>query len=127
MTDLTEKRMTEEVMARTEELLRAVQSKNTKVIRGILDEIAYGQLTDEQVLETFTRNPTEKSLESWEFQDVEIRMRVPGARPQPHAVTTMSYEVKFPKGTLKVQDQPIQWIRKIDGKWYVTKMPKSGK
>jgi serine/threonine protein kinase len=127
LTDMTEKRYTEEVMARTEELLRALQARDAKTIRGFLDEIAYGQLTDAQILELFGRNPAERSLEGWEFQDVEIRMRVPGARPQPHALTTMTYEVKFPKGTAKIQDQPIQWIRKLDGKWYVTKTPKSGK
>jgi len=26
-----------------------------------------------------------------------------------------------------VQDQPIHWIKKQDGKWYVTKLPKSAK
>jgi hypothetical protein len=114
-------------MARTEELLKAVKVRDSKTIRGILDEIAFGQMTDLQVLETFSKNPVEKQLESWEFQDVEVRMRVPGARPQPHAVTTMTYELTFPKGSMKIQDQSIQWIRKSDGKWYVTKFPKSGK
>jgi len=125
--DLTEKRLTEEVLTRTEELLQALQSRKTKVLRGILDEVAFGQLSDSQLLELFTRNPIDQALEGWEIQDVEIRMRIPGARPQPHAVTMMTYEFKFPKGSLKVQDQPIQWIRKLDGKWYVTKFPKSGK
>jgi predicted Ser/Thr protein kinase len=127
MKDATEKRMTEEVMARTEELLKAVQNKDSKTIRGILDEVAFGQLTDAQVLETWIRNPGERQLENWEFQDVDVRMRIPGARPQPHAMTIMTYEMKFPKGSMKVQDQPIQWIRKQDGKWYVTKLPKTGK
>jgi hypothetical protein len=127
MKDMTEKRLSEEVMARTEELLKAVKVRDSKTIRGILDEIAFGQMTDLQVLETFSKNPVEKQLESWEFQDVEVRMRVPGARPQPHAVTTMTYELTFPKGSMKIQDQSIQWIRKSDGKWYVTKFPKSGK
>ena len=96
-------------------------------MRPFLDDIAFGLLTDAQILENFSRAHVEKSLESWEFQDVEIRMRIPGARPQPHALTMMTYEFKLPKGTLKVQDQPIHWIRKQDGKWYVTKLPKSGK
>ena len=125
--DATEKRLTEEVMSRTEELLKAVQKQDVKTVRGFLDEIAFGQLSDAQILENFVKTHVEKTLESWEFQDVEIRMRIPGARPQPHALATMTYEFKFPKGTMKVQDQPIHWIRKLDGKWYVTKLPKTGK
>ena len=127
MKDITEKRLTEEVMARAEELLKAIKNRDTKTIRAMLDEVAFGQMTDGQVLETFGRNQAEKQLESWEFQDVEVRMRIPGARPQPHAVTTMAFELTFPKGSMKIQDQLIQWIRKPDGKWYVTKFPKSGK
>ncbi|HLY73459.1 MAG TPA: hypothetical protein VKU80_05005, partial [Planctomycetota bacterium] len=125
--DATEKRLTEEVMSRTEELMKAIQGRDAKAVRGFLDEIAFGQLADVQVLENFAKANSDKSLESWEIQDVEIRMRIPAARPQPHALTTMTYEFKFPKGSLKVQDQPIHWIRKLDGKWYVTKLPKTGK
>ena len=125
--DATEKRFTEEVMARAEEMLKALKAKDGKTVRGFLDEIAFGQLTDVQALEQFNRNFPERTLETWEFQDVDIRMRIPGARQLPHALTTMTYEMKFPKGTMKMQDQPIQWIRKSDGKWYVTKLPRSSK
>jgi len=125
MKDATEKRLTEEVLGRTEELMKAVQAKDPKTIRGFLDEIAFGQLTDAQVLEGFEK--AQGVLQTWEIQDVEIRMRVPGARPQPHAQTLMTYDFKFAKGELKATDQPIQWIRKLDGKWYVTKLPKSAK
>lgn len=125
--DAAEKKLTEEVMARTEELLKAVQKQDIKTIKGMLDEIAFGQVADSAVLELFTRNPLEKTLDSWEFQDVEVRMRIPGARPQPHALCIMTYDLKFPKGNLKLTDQHIQWIKKMDGKWYVTKLPKSGK
>ena len=125
--DASEKRLTEEVMARTEELLKAVQTRDAKTVRAFLDDIAFGMLTDAQVMELFLRTGVDRMLESWEIQDVEIRMRIPGARPQPHALTMMTYELKLPKGTLKATDQPIHWIRKMDGKWYVTKLPKSGK
>jgi predicted Ser/Thr protein kinase/outer membrane biosynthesis protein TonB len=126
--DATEKRLTEEVMARTEELLKAVQARDTKTIRSMLDEIAFGQLSDAAVLELFTRNPVDKMLEGWEFQDVEIRMRIPGARPQPHAITIMTYTLKLPKGTMTLTDQHIQWIKKLEGgKWLVTRLPKTGK
>jgi serine/threonine protein kinase len=127
MKDQTEKRLTEEVMTRAEELMKAIQSKDPARLRSFLDEIAYGQLNDAQVQEIFTKNMVEKTLQAWEVQDVEIRMRVPGARPQPHAVTVMTYDFKFAKGDLKVTDQTINWIRKLDGKWYVTKLPKTGK
>jgi len=50
---------------------------------------------------------------------------VPGLRAQPHAMVTMTYELKLPKGTIKLTDQPIHWIRKLDGRWYVTRLPKS--
>src|SRR5262249_24942214 len=75
--DATEKRYTEEVMARTEELLRAVKIKDAKTIRAMMDEVAFGQLTDAQVLETFTRGGVERTLESWEFQDVDVRLKIP--------------------------------------------------
>jgi hypothetical protein len=39
----------------------------------------------------------------------------------------MTYDVKLPKGELKITDQPLHLIRKIDGKWYVTKLPKGVK
>jgi len=54
-------------------------------------------------------------------------MRVPGARPQPHAQALMTYDFKFNKVEMKVTDQTIHWIRKLDGKWYVTRLPKTGK
>jgi hypothetical protein len=125
MKDATEKRLTEEVMGRTEELMRAVQIRDPKALRSFLDEIAFGQLADAQVLEIFAKG--DRALQSWEIKDVEIRMRVPGARPQPHAQIVMTYDFKLPKGEMKVTDQPISWIRKLDGKWYVTKLPKSAK
>jgi len=125
--DATDKRLTEEVMARTEELMKALQKQDVKTVRTFLDEVAFGQLTDAQILENFSKTHVEKTLESWEFQDIEIRMRIPLARPQPHALATMTYEFKLPKGSLKVQDQPLHWIKKQDGKWYVTKLPKTGK
>jgi predicted Ser/Thr protein kinase len=123
--DQTEKRLTEEVMSRIEELMKAMQAKDPAKIRSFLDEIAFGQLTDQQVLEVFAKSPGEKTLQSWEIQNVEIRMRVPGARPQPHAEATMTYEYKFNKVDMKVTDQPLHWIRRLDGKWYVTKLPKT--
>ena len=123
-----ERRFTEEVMARTEELLQAMEKKDLKTMRGMLDEVAFVQVTDLQLQEIFTKTHVDKgTLEGWEFQDIEIRLKLPGARPQPHAMVTLTYELKFPKGSLKIQDQIIHWIRKLDGKWYVTKPPKTGK
>ncbi|MBI3854576.1 MAG: serine/threonine protein kinase [Planctomycetes bacterium] len=124
--DGVEKKFTEEALARAEEFLQAMQKKDTKAIRGMLDELAYGQLTDAQVLEVIGKAHSDKgTLESWEIMDVEIRMKLPGARPQPHATLTMTYDVKLPKGELKITDQPLHMIRRIDGKWYVTRLPKT--
>jgi serine/threonine protein kinase len=126
--DATEQRLTKEVMTRTEELLQAMQKKDLKTVRGMLDELAFGQPSDQQVQELLGKNHAEHTLESWEIQDVEIRSRMPGLRQQPHATVTMTYELRLSKGMLKLTDQPIHWIRKIDGRWYVTRLPKqSGK
>ncbi len=125
--DATEKRFTEEVMSRTEELLQAMKKKDLKAVRAMLDELAFGQMTDQQVAELFARNHVEYTLESWEIQDVELRSKVPGLRQQPHAMVTLTYELKVPKGSLKVSDQPMHWIRKLDGRWYLTRLPKGMK
>ncbi|HVE39497.1 MAG TPA: serine/threonine-protein kinase [Planctomycetota bacterium] len=125
--DATEKKFTEEVMSRTEELLQAMKKKDLKAVRAMLDELAFGQMTDQQVAELFSKNHVEYTLESWEIQDVEIRSKMPGLRQQPHASVTLSYELKVPKGSLKIGDQPMHWIRKLDGRWYLTRLPKGMK
>jgi hypothetical protein len=126
--DGIEKKFTEEAMLRVEEFLQAMQKKDTKAIRSMLDEIAFGQISDSQLLELLGKGQLDKgSLESWEIQDVEVRMKMPGLRPQPHALFTMTYEAKFPKGEMKMTDQPLHLIRKLDQKWYVTRLPKGSK
>ena len=123
--DGVERKFTEEAMQRVEEFLQAMQKKDTKAIRAMLDELAFGQITDAQVLDLLGRShPDKGSLESWEIQDVDIRTRMPGMRQNPHALFTMTYQVNLPKGELKVTDQPLHLIRKLDGKWYVTRLPK---
>jgi predicted Ser/Thr protein kinase len=121
-----ERRYTEEAVARVEELLQALKKKDTKTIRGMLDEIAYGQLSDAEILALIHRNSDRATLEGWEFQEAEVRLKLPGARG-PHATVTMTYDLKLPKGDLKLSDQPIHLIRKLDGKWYVTKPPRLSK
>jgi predicted Ser/Thr protein kinase len=122
--DTLERKYTEDVMARTEELLQAASKKDLKAMRAMMDELAFGQVSDEQLQELLVKTHADKgTLESWEFQDVEIRMKLPG-RLQPHAMVTMTYTVTFPKGSLKIQDQVIHWTRRLDGKWLVTKAPK---
>jgi hypothetical protein len=125
--DASEKKFTEEVMTRTEELLQAMRKKDLKTVRGMLDELAFGQMTDQQVAELFAKNHAEYTLESWEIQDVEIRSKLPGLRQQPHAAVTLTYELKLPKGSMKIADQPMHWIRKLDGRWYLTRLPKGMK
>jgi eukaryotic-like serine/threonine-protein kinase len=126
--DGMEKKFTEEALQRVEEFLQAMQKKDTKSIRSMLDEIAFGQITDAQMVDLLGRGYADRgSLESWEIQDVDIRTRMPGLRQHPHALFTMTYEVKVPKGELKIADQPLHLIRKVDGKWYVTRLPKGTK
>src|SRR6185503_17990143 len=106
--DGVEKKFTEEAMSRAEEFLQAMQKKDTKAIRSMLDEIAFGQITDAQVLDLLGRGHSDKgTIESWEIQDLDLRMRMPGLRQQPHALFTMTYDVKFPKGEMKLTDQPL--------------------
>ena len=89
------------------------------------DELAFGQMTDAALLELIGKAHSDRgTLESWEIQDLELRSKMPGLRQQPHALFTMTYEVKLPKGELKITDQPLHMIRKLDGKWYVTRLPK---
>jgi predicted Ser/Thr protein kinase len=127
--DATERKFTEEVMARTEELLQAMKKKDLKAVRAMLDELAFGQMTDQQVAELFTKNHVEYTLESWEIQDVEIRTKVPGLRQLPHASVMLTYELKLPTSrTVKISDQPMHWIRKgLEGRWYLTRLPKGMK
>ena len=47
---LLTRRFTEEVLSRTEELLQAMMKKDLKTVRGMLDELAFGQMTDAQLL-----------------------------------------------------------------------------
>jgi len=61
--DATERRLSQEVMTRTEELLQAMQKKDLKTVRGILDELAFGQPTDQQLLELLNKNHAEQTLE----------------------------------------------------------------
>ena len=114
----------QEVQNRTDELLQAMKKKDLKTVRGMLDELAFGQLTDAQLSELLTKNHAEHTLESWEIQDIEIRSRLPGLRQQPHATVTLDYDLKIPKGSVKLSDQQQVWIRKLDGRWYLTRLPK---
>jgi serine/threonine protein kinase len=123
--DGAEKKFTDEVMQRAEEFLQAMRKKDLKTARSMLDELAFGQIPDVQLEEILTKNHPDYILESWEIQDAEIRMKLPGARPQPHAALTLTYELKLPKATMKITDQVMHWIRKLDGRWYLTRLPKN--
>lgn len=127
MKDSIERRYTDEVMTQVEAFMQAIQKKDLKAVRGMLDEIAFGQPTDAQLGELLSKNHPEYSLEGWEIQDTELRLKLPGARPQPHATVLMTYDLKIVKGTLKLTDQVMHWIRKVDGRWYLTRLPKMGK
>jgi serine/threonine protein kinase len=121
--DTQEKRLTEELIGRTDELLKAMQKKDLKTVRGMLDKLAYGDLPDAQLAEMFSRLLAEKvEIEKWEFDDVQVHLK--GLVGRTTAVCQMSYSLKIPKGEVKVSDQPIHWVHKPDG-WYVTRPPRT--
>jgi len=121
--DLQEKRQTDELMGRTEEFLKAVQRKDLKTVRRMLDRLAFGEPTDAQLNEMFALLLSEKfELVSWEFEDVQVKR---GPLGRTTGLCQMSYAAKIPKGEMKFSEQAIHWSRKPDG-WYVTRPPKPG-
>jgi hypothetical protein len=92
----------------------------------LLDPVTLGQPTDAQLGELFDKLFAEGTkLESWEFEDLKMRPRVPG-RFQPGAVVTMTYRVSVPGGELKHTEQPIHWLRKSDGRWLIMRPLRPG-
>jgi predicted Ser/Thr protein kinase len=122
--DAAERRWGEELYARTEEFLKAAQKKDFKALKGMLDSLTFGSPDEQVFAEILSKVFNEKvTLESWEIQDLDVRVRAPG-RPQPHAVASVAYHLKTPNSELKLQHQPVYWVRRIDGQWYLTRNPR---
>jgi serine/threonine protein kinase len=121
--DIQEKRLTEELIGRTDEFLKSLQKKDLKSIRGMLDRLSFGDLTDAQLSEVFPRLMAEKSeIQKWEFEDVQVRLKGPFGRTT--GFCQMTYTVKIPKGEIKLSDQAIHWVHKPDG-WYIMRGPRT--
>jgi serine/threonine protein kinase len=121
--DAQERRLTEELLDRADELLKALQKKDVEAIREILDRLTFGELSEASAPEIYQRALNEKTeLLDWEIEDVQLRPRTPG-RP-PGAVLTATYRIGLPnKGEMRLSAQPMYWIRRLDGKWYATRPP----
>ena len=126
--DAAEKRWGEELLQRTEEFLKAAQRKDGKALKGMMDTLTYGENSEQAYQELLSKLLGEKvALEGWEFQDLDVKARALG-RLQPHAQITLTYHLKVPNGELKIQNQGITWVKRLDGAWYVTRPPRqSGK
>ncbi len=123
--DQKERRLTEQLIARTEEFLRAIQQKDAKAARAMADRLTFGDLTEEEGREMFLRALGGRGeLESWEFEDVQVRMGGRPFGPAPHGTCVMTYRLKYPMGDLKAVQQPIHWVYRTDGAWYVTRTPR---
>ena len=124
--DLADKRMAGEVLARTERFLQAVQKADRESVRKMIDRLSFGQASERYIVEIFAKIFEEKaSLLSWEFEDLEIRTPGRGlGRMITYAKTTMTYHLKLPQGQVTISSQPIYWVRRRGGEWFVTKQPR---
>ncbi len=121
--DAQERRLTEEVLDRSDELIRRMQKKDAKGIAPMLDRLTFGELTESNAPELYQKMLADKTeLLGWEFEEVHLRSRLPG-RP-PGAVVTLSYRVALPKGELKLSGQPLHWVKRLDGRWYLSRPPR---
>jgi predicted Ser/Thr protein kinase len=124
MKDAQERRLTEEVMDRTEALLKALKARDVKAIKELTDRLTFGD-SGEALAGEVARRILEGDVEilAWDFEDVEIRTRTLGRSP--HARVNLTYEIKGSQGKAKVEGAPIHWVRRIDGGWFLTRGPRS--
>lgn len=124
MKDVQERRLTEELLDRVEELMRAMQKKDLKAMREVLDRLSFGEVSESSTPEIYAKVQSEKAeLLEWEVEDVILRGRMPG-RPA-GAVVTVTFRIGLPsKAEMKLPGQPLHWVRRLDGKWYATRPPK---
>jgi serine/threonine protein kinase len=121
--DAGERRLTEELLARVEQFMRAVQKKDGKAVRSVLDRLTFGDGSHPAIGEHLQKIQSGAvDLAGWAVEYVQLRLR-PLARPA--AVCEMTYHLAAGKTEIKVEHQPVYWIHRADGLWYVTKPPKS--
>ncbi len=118
--DLQERRLAEEALQRSEELLEAMKRKDAKAVRGLLDRLSFGDLTAADAPDLYRRLADDKvELLDWQVEDVEVKARLPG-RP-PSVQVTMEVRASVPKGEIRLTGQPLHWVRRLDGAWYLTR------
>jgi ketosteroid isomerase-like protein len=124
MRDQQEKKLTEKLIARTEEFLKAVQKKDVKAMKAMLDRMTFGDLTDTAGTEPLPRIfSIPADLLGWDLEDVQVRMHGFGLHT---GTSSLNYRFKGPAGEFKTQGQPIHWIfRNSDNTWYITRAPRS--
>jgi hypothetical protein len=109
-------------MARTDEFLKAIQNKELKTVKSMIDRMSFGDLSEAQITEMFSRLLSDKlELERWEFDDVQVKKAGPFGRQT--GTCQMTYTAKVPKGELRLTDQWLHWGRKLDG-WYLVRGPR---
>jgi predicted Ser/Thr protein kinase len=118
--DAQERRLHEEVLERSEELLRRMKKRDGKGILEMLDRLSFGDVTESQAAELFQKLATDRNeLTGWEFEDVQVRPRLPGSAPT--AVVSVNFRVALEKGELRLQGQPLHWVKRRDGQWYLSR------
>jgi serine/threonine-protein kinase len=121
--DGPERRQTEELLDRVDELLKAVQRKDGKAVKAFLDRLAFGDLTEAGATEVVGRVlPPQAELLRWEATDADLQVR-----PFAGSIgrVTMTFWVKTPAGELKVADRPMHWLRRAADGWVLSKPPRS--
>jgi predicted Ser/Thr protein kinase len=128
--DPLERKQAEEVLERFEGFMQAMQKKDYKAISGYLDRLSLGDLSEEHIKETVGKavrdgKVVEWDLEQWELEDLELKMRAP-LRP-PTAIVKVRLTVKNPKNqaTMTLPASEVPWTRRLDGKWYLTRLPRN--
>ena len=113
-------------MARTEQFLRAIQEKDPAVLKAMLDRLSFGEASKTFVAEFMSRLlQGAAKLESWEYENVEFRSPTGTAIRSPHwARVTLRYRVVVPQGETTLRGQPIHWVRRLNGQWYLARAPK---
>ncbi len=123
--DAQERALAEEVLDRTDVLLKALQAGNVPALREMADRLTFGDAGDSVAAELLRRLMSESlELLGWEVEDLSVRPRSFGRPPQ--ATVTLSYDVKGPGGRTRTRGWPVHWVKRIEGGWLLTRAPRGG-
>ena len=123
--DPQERALAEEVLDRSELLLKAVQAGNVPALKEMTDRLTFGEAGDSIAAELLRRLLGESlELLGWEVEDVSVRHRQ--FTRAPLATVTVSYDVKGPAGRTRTRGLPLHWVKRLDGGWLLTRAPRGG-